>query len=944
MPRKSQGGIRMAKVKLKSNPVIKRTVEDENLYLVTWGAYKNKKFKATYYKKEKGKYKKTTSKKLTVSKYFSHYIVQLQYLQDWGSVGKGTSKTKGDTWLTFETRSTRSKSLTFSPPSGAYKVRVRVKPMSKKSRVVNSGGNKVDYWFTGVYSKWATIVSGEYYEPDKPNAPNITLPSDGNLDKMLISASNLPETQAYTINQGQLEIYESNVSGGSGTSSKQYVKIAARSFSTTKAIKQGKVYKVRLRVSGKAFKKEFWSEWSDWSSELVARPEAPKNIKMEVKSRSSIMFMWDRISSATGYRIKYAYTEDELNIESGPSYHSIDINVSSGGTESQFRYLLSDLEFGQKYYLKIHALSQSGLESPASGVIKFTLGEKPEAPTTWSLVNRAAIGDKVNLYWVHNSEDGSGQVRANIQIMVGSDVVLDTYKDNPIDKWGDYSTETSVYELVTNNYDGQGASFNDSDELLWRVRTCGVTGEYGDWSTQRSLKVYQRPELTVYISAEESGEIVDEVTQYPFYINASSLPITQRPIGYSVTIISNEDYEGYEDTGEMVPILQGSSVYQSFFDVSGEVLDLALTPGDVNLQNGVSYTVKVTASLDSGLTAEDETDFIMALEGSVENWDIRADITYEDDIASATIACCCLYFEDEEDEPDPTVYDLATALDILDHFDTITDQELDYIIGYANYLSDKMSLEEETLTDGEMEFMTAYNELDITIPDDSGEDEDIGDSDTLIGDDDSIVDDVVLSVYRRDHYGKFILIEENLENDLLTTVVDPHPTLDVMRYRIVATSQTTGFMYYEDFFDEEIDESSIIIQWDEAWEDFNYEDTVYADEVRYSGSLLKLPYNIDVSESNQLDTTLVNYIGRERPVSYYGTQLGESPSWSCEIPKEDTETLYQLRRLSTWQGDVYVREPNGSGFWANIQVSMNIKHKSTTIPVTLKINPVEGGI
>jgi hypothetical protein len=108
--------------------------------------------------------------------------------------------------------------------------------------------------------------------------------------------------------------------------------------------------------------------------------------------------------------------------------------------------------------------------------------------------------------------------------------------------------------------------------------------------------------------------------------------------------------------------------------------------------------------------------------------------------------------------------------------------------------------------------------------------------------------------------------------------------------------------------------------------------------------MLKLPYNIDVSESNKIDMMLVEYIGRSYPVSYYGTQLGTTATWNLEIEKSDVETLYMLRRLAIYNGDVYVREPSGSGYWANIEVSFNQKHRELTIPVTFNITRVEGGV
>ena len=93
-----------------------------------------------------------------------------------------------------------------------------------------------------------------------------------------------------------------------------------------------------------------------------------------------------------------------------------------------------------------------------------------------------------------------------------------------------------------------------------------------------------------------------------------------------------------------------------------------------------------------------------------------------------------------------------------------------------------------------------------------------------------------------------------------------------------------------------------------------------------------------------MDVELVEYAGRKRPVSYYGTQLGESATWRVDIDKKDEDTLYALRRLAIWPGDVYVREPSGSGYWANITVSFSQTHKELVIPVSLDIKRVEGGV
>lgn len=207
-----------------------------------------------------------------------------------------------------------------------------------------------------------------------------------------------------------------------------------------------------------------------------------------------------------------------------------------------------------------------------------------------------------------------------------------------------------------------------------------------------------------------------------------------------------------------------------------------------------------------------------------------------------------------------------------------------------------------------------------------------------------LIDDVYLSVYRREFDGTFTTIATELSNTGDIYVTDPHPALDYARYRIVATSKTTGAVSYYDAPGYPVGEKAIIIQWDEEWTSFEASTDDPMEEPPWSGSLLKLPYNIDVSDKHQPDTTLMKYAGRKHPVSYYGTQLGQTSVWTTVIPKSDKETLYSLRRLAAYMGDVYVREPSGSGYWANITVSFNQTHCDLTIPISLDVVRVEGGM
>lgn len=206
-----------------------------------------------------------------------------------------------------------------------------------------------------------------------------------------------------------------------------------------------------------------------------------------------------------------------------------------------------------------------------------------------------------------------------------------------------------------------------------------------------------------------------------------------------------------------------------------------------------------------------------------------------------------------------------------------------------------------------------------------------------------LVENLTLSVYRREYDGQYTQIASGIPNNS-TSVTDPHPALDYARYRLVAKDIATGAISFYDMAGYPVNGISVIIQWDEEWSTFDVTDETNVNGPSWSGSMLRLPYNIDVSDERSTEVSFVEYAGGKHPVSYYGTQVGEKSTWSMVIPKEDKETIYALRRLSLWAGDVYVREPSGMGYWANVNVSFSQNHTEVTVPVTLNITRVKGGV
>ena len=200
------------------------------------------------------------------------------------------------------------------------------------------------------------------------------------------------------------------------------------------------------------------------------------------------------------------------------------------------------------------------------------------------------------------------------------------------------------------------------------------------------------------------------------------------------------------------------------------------------------------------------------------------------------------------------------------------------------------------------------------------------------------------AVYRIDFDGQLTLIASDIDPQDNTAVTDLHPSLDYARYRIVATDLKTGVVFYDDSPAIPVNAKSAVIQWEgETRRLEGLAEEVLDLDVDWAGTILRLPYNVDVADDLSPDVALVEYIGRKHPVSYYGTQQGSTSRWTAEFKKSDTETLSKIRALAIYPGDVYVREPAGSGYWANVQVSYNLSHNKAAASVTFTITRVEGG-
>ena len=792
---------------------------------------------------------------------------EIRWFYGTGDKAKFTGNSSTVEWLD----NAQPQSLYTAPENATY-VSFQVKPIAKTHKVNNSD---VYYWT----AQWSTEQF--YYmknlPPAKPPTPTATM-EDYTLKVEVNGVEEDNIDIEFEIIQNDLTVYKTGKS-----------KVTRSVAKYSCSVSPGYTYKVRCR----ALKNNLRSGWTDYSSNVNTKPNKPEKINdLRAVSETAITLTWDEAVTADSYDIEYAIRLDYL----GMSNASTTINNITAP-----RYTITGLSTGEKYFVRVRAVNAQGTSdwTEAKSII---LGAVPSAPTTWSSSTTVTVGEDMKFYWMHNSKDGSKESKAELSYVVdnGSEVVKEIVKV-------DTSDDVSYYWLPTLSY-REGAS------IKWRVRTAGITGEYGPWSVTRTITIYAPPSLSLVISDDGlNTRSLRQITKYPFYIKAVAGPSSQIPIGYHFSIIAKDTYETMDEHGNVKMVIAGQEIYSNFLDVNERLILLTMTPSDVNLENNIEYELLCTVTMNSGLTEEASADFRVSLDDVT--YYPAAEILFDETTLSASIRPYCTYT--------PYIFYQVS-------YNTST--------GIYTRTNTAISPIEGTSVDNAL---TTQEDLVFVGVNASGETIYFS---VIPSNREYLVENVVLSVYRKDYDGRFVEIAKDVPNLDNRYVTDPHPSLDLATYRVVATDTTNGSISYTDIPGYPVGIKSVIIQWDETWSNLEILGDNPTDEVSWAGSMLKLPYNIDVSDSNEMDVSLIEYIGRSHPVTYYGTQLGVTSTWRMEIPKTDKATLYGLRLLAIYTGDVYVREPSGSGYWANISVSYEQKHRELTIPITLTIKRVEGGM
>lgn len=773
-----------------------------------------------------------------------------------------------------------------TPDASATSVRFKVKPVSENKKVSTETDGKTTttetpYWIGTEVTSSITLATTS--TPPQVSTPTISSVPNSVL-KIKMEVSGITGEGSNLVDIIEFQIMEVTT-GTASPSYKIYKTVSSNlyygSASHIVTLELDKTYSVHARAYNIRTGKKLYGEWSDMSSTFVTPPAPPKSItSLKMVNENDLRIEWTESKTADQYTIQY--TTDKKYFDSAYSGTSGIVSI--------------DITRDPVTNVLLHYATIAGSSSSqGSGIVR---------------------GFEY-FFRVNAKKDGSDYVSAWSDI---KSIILGK-EPSPPTTW---STRSSAYYA-------EGSS--EKITLYWQHNSSDGSSE-----TWAKLKLHINDTETQVITKEHTKEEGKENDPGFYEIDTSDYKAgakidwkvkTKGIYGHNSS--SDEGYSEYSMT-RTINIYTPPSLTISLKNIDGdEITEVTELPIVLNIdygpstQTAINYTVSIVAMSDYE-TLDNVGNFKMVSKG---------DIIYSN------------YIVNTRTSGNPTML-------YFDPSNITFENGQDYRIIVNSSMNTGLSAEEFIDFSVDWEDSVLEPNLDIII-----------DPETLsaslrpycIDDNFEPVPNILLSVYRRNYDGTFTEIAENIQNTYTVSegsgttvtkndsyVTDPHPALDYARYRVVA-KDTYGKISYYDPVGVEVGEKSIVIQWDEAWSTYyTGPDGEVTENPPWSGSMIKLPYNIDVSEKRNLDISTVKYIGRKHPVSYFGTHTGETGSWSTEIPKTDTETLYALRRLSNYMGNVYVREPSGTGYWATISLSFGLKHKELTIPISIELVRVEGGM
>lgn len=717
------------------------------------------------------------------------------------------------------------------------------------------------------------------------------------------------------------------------------------SWQSQNAMSPGNYYQYRVKGYNHNGLEGNSSKWSDWTDAVYAKPKIPKGeiyAQNAVQADGSLLANFvikdeanNKVDMISEYWIQYSTDPNDLKYNRAPNIRTIKGSEKGAILRQETGHVYcriydSDImQLSGNVYFRVIAVGNgnptqySDKVTDTSKFYVYNSGSDPLPPTVWSEKSSYVDDEDLILNWTNNSTDGSFATKYQLKFTLMGNTYDDSAqnKNRYIEKEIEAKTEPSytvnlgtIDSFIQTFFPDKGIDRNYGlYKIQYSMRVMGAFSGYdpgsrpgepsasfdgwSDWTTFKQFEVYRKP----WLQFENNTD--DEWLWDPFDFRYDSIYTAYRGGEFPNEITSFPIFIGVNSGPD--PQVGLEYQFQIYSTTEYDILDY-----DGSTKHVVAgELIWSTFSPPTKAFFEDENDANHCLV-RINPWDIslKNGETYR-------LVCTVTMSSGLTATLEKTFGTSFEDVDFMPAGDIVMDSEL-----YSCYIVPKL--------DDSMEYEPG--EIPLSL------------------------DEVVFHIFRRNYDGTMTEVASAINGDIEVSVTDPHPALNGASYRIVAMSKRTGEIQYVDIPGPEFDKKAIIIQWDGETQDYDLledwsDETPDPDNRMFYGTgisnnMVVLPYNIDATNQYNMDVELVDYIGREHPVSYYGTQKGESLELSTLIPKSSKDIIYQLRRLSIYAGDCYIREPNGTGFWANVTVNFNINHLEVSVPVSITATRVEGGL
>ena len=726
-------------------------------------------------------------------------------------------------------------------------------------------------------------------------------------------------------------------------------------FTITSA-ETGTQYWVRVRRKSKDGNASAWSSTLTCTVPAVpeegkptSAPTAPEGLTCAPQSEDypgNVRLEW---TEAEGQTADVEYASYELQWTSNPGAFADnamgDIESATWEPdepdETEQRYTVTDLARGTQWWFRVRKVNELGNGPWATALAGDTYGSEttctltvvPEAdvlaaPTTVDTLAGYELGDVVNLAWTHNSAQESEQSAWELQIRVTVNEVSQTGTVS-----GEDATDVVAIELdeISLDVDGSEVTIQIPDGTLieWRVRTQGVV-DWSPWSGWRQFDVWAPPSVAIAAFDGQMQDVSDEgLSSMPLTLQLTSSGAADgnQPVEWWAEIVAAEDYDVDDYTGGGSHVGAGTALWrgslsagESSFD--SETWERTIGVQEVRLLTGVSYEVHGGCVTTQGIRADAEP-YDLEPDWAVDVPAPAAEVTFDGVRYACNVVptCTAPVTRDAMQSQEESVSALPATIE-LDGATIGTDTSV-----VVELAGDPLDGGLWTL-DAEEATVTLSDDIEATLPA----------TFTVLWGDPGLRPNTILDVYRIDSSGQPLLVAGGMDNDGTAETVDPHATFGTATYRIVATDTQTGQQGAMDMScPTPID--NVTIQWGEG---ARVDDEETWDNATFAGHRVDLLMDLKLSESYAPDAVTREYAGRRHPVVYYGTQRGQKASLSSSVMRiRDRYTIGMLRLLADAMEPVYVRTPNGLGFWAHVTPNITESFDSGAVAVSLDVTRVE---